>query len=295
MKAERRHQLKQNTLAHSLETLPDVSRRHGTKILVVVMVGLIVALLIRNRVTSARAQADQAAYWLSNGRDLVGQLRDTSERVPATQFISVAQEISKGVDQAVQQVLELSDDPKVVDEARLVQGDLNWELAAIPEPPGATTRPQLALPRSDEQLLQAAADAYQSVIADAGKAPKESVTSARLGLAAVYENQKKWDGARDQYQKVVDDPATAKPLKDRAAAALSRLQLIQKAPLIAAPATSPAGTGGTTMPTSAPGTAPTTGAADAKPQAAPATAPTAPATAPNTVPQPAPERAKNPG
>ena len=28
MKAQRRHQLKQNTLAHSLETLPDVSRRH---------------------------------------------------------------------------------------------------------------------------------------------------------------------------------------------------------------------------------------------------------------------------
>jgi len=44
MKAQRRHQLKQNTLAHSLETLPDVSRRHGTKILVVVMVGLIVCI-----------------------------------------------------------------------------------------------------------------------------------------------------------------------------------------------------------------------------------------------------------
>jgi hypothetical protein len=273
MKAERRHQLKQNTLAHSLEALPELGRRHGTKILIVVAVGLLVALLIRNRVTSARAQADKAASFLSNGRDLVGQLRETSERVSATQFVTVAQEISKGVDEYVQQVLELSDDPKFVAEARLVQGDLNWELASIPEPPGATTRPQLALPRSDEQLLQAAADAYQAVIAD-GSAPKETVTSARMGLAAVYENQKKWEPAREQYQKVVDDAATAKPLKDLAASALSRLQLIQKAPLMAAPATVPAATQSATAPTSAPTHAPaTTGPADAQPPAAPATAP----------------------
>lgn len=266
MKAQRRHELKQNTLARGLETLPEVSRRHGTKILVVIMVGLVVTLLIRNRVTSARADAEQAAYWLNNGRDLVRQLRDASERVPATQFVSVAQEISKGVDEVVQKVLDLSDDARTVAEARLVQGDLNWELASIPEPPGATTRPQLALSRTDEELLRAAADAYQAVVADPA-APKESVTSARLGLAAVAENRKQWDQAREQYQKIVDDPAVEKPLKDLAAGALSRLELIQRAPLIGAPATTQSTQPATTQATQPATTTSAPTPPDAKPQA----------------------------
>ena len=272
MKAQRRHELKQNTLARGLENLPEVGRQHGTKILIVVMVGLLVTLLIRQRVTSARAEAEQAAYWLNNGRDLVRQLRDTSERVPATQFVSVAQDIAKGVDQAVQQVLELSDDAAMVAEARLVQGDLNWELASLPEPPGAATRPQLAMPRSEEQLLQAASDAYQAVLADP-KAPKESEVSARLGLAAVAENRRQWDQAREQYQKVVDDAAAPKPLKDLAAGALSRLEVIRRAPLVGQPASAPAlstqpATSQSTQPSTtstAPNTAPASGA---KPQAA---------------------------
>ena len=76
MKAQRRHELKQNTLAKGLENLPEVSRRHGTKILVVVMVGLLVTLLIRNRVTNARADAELSAH-------LLGNARDTQEEVSA--------------------------------------------------------------------------------------------------------------------------------------------------------------------------------------------------------------------
>ena len=282
MKAQRRHDLKQNTLARGLETLPEVSRRHGTKILIVVMVGLVVTLLIRNRITTARADAEQAAYWLTNGRDLVRQLRETSERVPATQFVSVADQIAKGVDQAVQQVLDLSDDARLVAEARLVQGDLNWELASLPEPPGATTRPQLALQQSDEQLLQKAADSYQAIVSDP-KAPKESQISARLGLAAVAENRRQWDQAKEQYQKIVDDAAAPKPLKDLAGVSLSRLELIRRAPLIGQPASAPA--------------------IDTQPATTQSTQPAATSTAPTTAPgtpQPAPavenpQPAKSPG
>jgi hypothetical protein len=274
MKAQRRHDLKQNTLARGLETLPEVSRRHGTKILVVVMVGLLVTLLIRNRVTSARADAEQAAYWLTNGRDLVRQLRDMPERVAATQFVSVADQVAKNVDQAVQQVLDLSDDARLVAEARLVQGDLNWELASLPEPPGATTRPQIAMQQSDEQLLQKAADAYQAVLSSP-KAPKESEISARLGLAAVAENRRQWDQAKDQYQKIVDDPAAPKPLKDLAGGSLSRLEIIRRAPLIGQPASQPALSTQSATTSTAPATTSTAPAAtstaptgEAKPQAA---------------------------
>jgi hypothetical protein len=270
MKAQRRHELKQNTLARSLENLPEVSRRHGTKILLVLAVGLAVALLLRSRVTSSRTQAAQAAYSLNHGRELIEQLQEASERIPSTQFIPVAREISKGVEQAVQQVLDSTDDPALLAEARLVQGDLNWQLASMPDPPGATTRPELALPRTDEQLLQAAAEAYQAVLDDPS-APKQAVTTAHLSLAAVAENRRQWEAAREHYQRVVDDTATPKPLKDLAAAGLTRLQTIQRAPLIAPPATAPGTARATTSTAPATtSTAPATSApADAKPQAAP--------------------------
>jgi hypothetical protein len=278
MKAQRRHELKQNTLAHGLETLPDVGRRHGTKILLVVMVGLAVALLIRSRVNSSREAEEQAAHRLSYGRELIDQLQTAAERVPPAQFVTVAQEISKNVDTAVRQVLEASDDPRAIAEARIIQGDLNWHLAVMPEPPGATTRPELALPRSDDQFLQSAADAYEAAVEQPG-APHESVVTARLGLAAVAENRAQWDQAREQYQKVLDDGATPKPLKDLAAASISRLEMLRKPPLLA---TQPATTQGATQTATTQGAAtqPATGATqpatstapepvDAKPQAAP--------------------------
>ena len=285
MKAQRRHELKQNTLARGLENLPEVSRRHGTKILVVVMVGLLVTLLIRNRVTNARADAELSAHLLGNARDLVMQLRESSERNSATQMVVVGPQVAKGVDEIVQRILELSDDATVVAEARLVQGDLNWELASLPEPPGAATRPQLALPQSDEQLLQKAADAYQAVVADP-KSPKESEVSARLGLAAVAENRKQWDQAKEQYQKVVDDPAAPKPLKDLAARSLSQLEIIRRTPLIGAPASAPAVATQPTTTSTAPATTSTAPATtQAKPQAA----------AEVENPQPPPQAPKNPG
>lgn len=288
MKSERRHDLKQNTLAHGLETLPDVGRRHGTKILIIVMVGLAVALLIRSRVSSSRAAAESAAYALGHGREMVEQLQASSERVPATQFISVAQEISKAVDTAVRQVLESTDDPRMIAEARVLQGDLYWQLAAIPEPPGSTTRPELALPRTDDQLLESAATAYKAAL-DAKSAPQESTTSARLGLAAVAENRRQWDAAREQYQKVVDDPQAPQPLKDLAAGSITRLETLRKPPLIAQPAT---------LPTIEAAMQPSTTRASTAPATSSTTAPGA-ATAPGATPQPAvseqPQPPRNPG
>jgi hypothetical protein len=312
MKSERRHELKQNTLARGLETLPDVSRRHGTKVLVGIAVALLIALLVRNRIANSRDQAEQAAYSLNAGRDLIQRLEEASERVPATQLVTIAQEISRGVDQSVTQVLDATDDPRMIAEARLVQGDLNWHLANLPDFPGAATRPALALPKPDEQYLNAAADAYRAVL-NGPTPPVESTTSARLGLAAVHENRREWDKAKEQYQKVVDDTAAPKPLKDLAAQALTRLETLRRTPLMAPPTTQQLDFLGRPIPpTSAPATAPATTPAtqDAKPQATPSPAPAAPAQpapaqpAPATpeqpapqqpAPQPAPQNPTNPG
>ena len=317
MKAERRHELKQNTLARGLETLPEVSRRHGNKVMFGVLIVLAAVLLIRWRITASRGEAELAAYSLNNGRDLIQRLDDAAARVPPGQLVKFAGDVAKGVEQSVTQVLESSSDPRVVAEARLLQGDLNWKLANLPTIPGATTRPELALPKSDEQLLNAAADAYQAVLA--GSPPVDSAVSARLGLAAVNENRRQWDKAKEQYQKVVDDLTAPKPLKDLAAQALTRLETLRKAPLVAPPSTQPvdilgrpipattstspttgAATGAATGPATGPSSAPATGPAsapaavpstkDAKPQAVePAPQPAQPA------PQPAPQNPTEPG
>jgi tetratricopeptide (TPR) repeat protein len=278
MKAERRHELKQNTLAHSLETLPDVGRKHGTKILVVITVGLAVALLIRSRVTSSRAAAESAAYAIGDGRESIDQLKTYAERQSPAQGRALALAVLQQVDKDVQKVLDSTDDPKLVAEARLLQGDVNWELAALPEAPGASTRPDLALPKSDEQFLQSAMDAYQSVV-DNAAAPQESKISARLGLAAVWENRRQFDKAKEQYQKVLDDTATPKPLKDLAASAISRLEIIRKPALLAQPAQEPVVSGAMIPATTAPST----------------TQSTQPATTPSTVPATAPQAPNNPG
>lgn len=279
MKAQRRHELKTNTLARQLETLPEVGRQHGTKILLGVAGVLLVVLLIRQRIASSREQAELAAYSLNHARALIGQLETSYERVTRPeQMVAVAQQVARGGEEAVAQVLERSDDPRLLAEARLARGDLNWQLANLPEAPGATTRPDLQLPRSNEQLLQSAADSYQAV-ADFDAAPHNTKIAARLGLAAVAENRHQWDKAREHYQKVVDDAGAPKPLKGLAAQALSRLQEIQKPVLLAPPATGPAsqpatqattqpGTAPSTLPTTTPASAPVTKpSADAKPQA----------------------------
>jgi hypothetical protein len=280
MKAQRRHELKQNTLAHSLETLPEFGRQHGTKILLVVLFGLLVVLLIRSRVASSKAAAEQAAYALGHGREMVEQLQANAVRLPPGQLASVARDVSKNVDQAVQNVLDSSDDSRMIAEARILQGDLNWQLVALPEPPGAATRPDLALPRTDEQVLDAAAAAYQAAV-DERNAPRESVVTARLGLAAVAENRRQWDAAKDQYQKVLDDPATPKPLKDLAANSISRLEMLRKPPLIAAPASAPS-TAAASQPSTTPSTtAPTpTTSQPSSTQAIPPATPPQPQTRP---------------
>lgn len=288
MKSERRHELKTNTLARQLETLPEFGRRHGNKLMIALIGVLLVILLVRNRIASSREQAERAAFSLNHARALISQLEISFERVNRPeQMVAVAQQVARGGEEAVAQVLEATDDPRLLAEARLARGDLNWELANLPEVPGATTRPDLQLPKSGEQLLQAAADSYQAVV-DSDSAPRESKTTARLSLGAVAENRRQWDKARDQYQKVVDDPAVPKPMKDLAVQALNRLPEIQKPVLLVPPSAAPAGQSSTPSATAPSATTPST--TPSSTTTSPATAPstTAPSTVPATRPSTAP-------
>ena len=284
MKAQRRHELKQNTLARGLENLPEVSRQHGSKILVAVLVALLVVFLVRQRIASSREAATRAAHSLDAARAVIAQLDEPRLAMVqnAQVLANVRQQVYSEATDKLQIVLDATDDPRLLAEARLARGDLNWKLANFPDLPGAQTQPALQFSRSRQDLLKAAADSYLNVIEDPA-APPESMRTAHLGLAAVYENRREWDKARAEYQKVVNDTSVPKPFKDLAVDRLNNFDQIQNPPLIAGPATAEStlptiSAATTTSPSSAPvsSTAPASGEA---PVPASATAPQAPAPA----------------
>lgn len=282
MKAERRHELRTNTLAHALEGLPEVSRRYGSRILLGVIAVLLVIVLVRLWVTSSREKARNAAVYLNNARRLVAQLPDVGIQtaqaarfaafMDPAQFATLRDNVRDEAQRNIDLVLESSDDPKFRAGAMVTRGDLNWELANFPALPTSitATRPALSPPKSADDYLKDAAEAYQAVVGSGG-APLESVVMARLGLAAIAENRQNWDEARQQYQAVVDHPQVPQPLKQLAADRLSGLDELRRPVLIGQPQTqpdlppslrdllrAPATTQATTEPTGEPTTGPAT-------------------------------------
>lgn len=293
MKAERRHELKTNTLAKGLEGLPEAGRRYGSRALLGLIAVLLVAVLVRFWVTRSRDAARDAAVGLDNARRLIDQM-PTLAAVGVSQpdrAEAVAQQrdqVVQNVGQMVETALDKSSDPKIRAAAFIARGDLNWQLANFPELPGATTRPALMLPPR-ETFLKAAEEAYQTVVNNPGGAPPESVVFARLGLGAVAENRQQWDEAQKQYQAINDSETLPQPLRQLAADELSRLAEIRQPLVLAAPRTAPSSPQQTLedllRQSRAAGTQPTTRSIMLEPFTAPATAPatqpaatTAPAT-----------------
>lgn len=286
MKAERRHELKTNTLARGLEHLPEASRQHGSKVLVAVLAVLLIVFLVRQRITSAREGAAQAAYALNAARADIDQLDDVLDlRVATTQGLAdLRREVASGTEDKVRQILELTDDPRLLAEARLARGDLNWKLANFPDLPGAATQPSLQFSRSRKDLLKVAEESYHDVIGNPA-APTESVRTARFGLAAVFENRREWDKAREQYQTLVNDPATPQPFKNQAVERLNEMDKLRRPVLVGPPATaeSPATS---TAPSTIPSTTQATTQSSTSRASGPVVAPVAPPVTPSAPPPP---------
>src|SRR2546421_11995693 len=68
MKAERRHELQENTLARMLQNLPIAARLYADKILLVAVIILAIVMLIRWRVNAAQERVAGAADALANAR-----------------------------------------------------------------------------------------------------------------------------------------------------------------------------------------------------------------------------------
>jgi tetratricopeptide (TPR) repeat protein len=239
MKAERRHELKTNTLAHGIEGLPELWRRYGTKVLLALVGVLAIVLAVRFQSSTARQQKEQAANAFAAALSGIQSLQNIGSQPDGRAAATQRAEIVRQASGAIQQVLEDSKDPAMRAEALAARGDMNWYLATGPEVRGADTQPSLKLEDADDVLLDRAKASYEQAVQVDGAAPL-TIANARLSLAAVAEQRKQWDEARKQYEQIVADARMPEAFKNEARVRLDDLKELAKPVLLGKPATAPA-------------------------------------------------------
>jgi predicted negative regulator of RcsB-dependent stress response len=250
MKAERRHELKQNSLVRGVNRLPEFWATYGSKVALGAILVLLAVVLVRlwsaNRADAKTKMAEE----LTAARSQLESLRLARETpvpdrfaqfqqqfapppYPQEQIAQRRKEVYGKVDSAVTTVLRDSSEPAQQAEAKLLRADLNYHfalLAMLGDLPAAATRPALALGVNPTEAMERAATNYTEVINQAAALPASAVASARLGLAAVSENRKDFAKARELYEAVVrqggDEGAKALAEERLKSLALARTDLL---------------------------------------------------------------------
>lgn len=232
MKAERRHDLKTNTLARRLEALPIAGKQYGTRILVGAILVVLVFLLVRFRMNTAAEREKQSADSLTNARLQIDQLAQLQPSpLSPVDPAPIAQQRQYFVDEARRNIQQVLDDAGAKQthlraEALVARGDLYWTLAHLTELPGATTQPSLQVEPAPADALKQSEDAYNDVLQQYGD-EHLSTASARFGLAAIAEERKDWQGARSQLQAIVDDKNVADTFHKQAENELAQLSTLE--------------------------------------------------------------------
>jgi hypothetical protein len=236
MKAQRRHELKTNTLAEAMAHLPDTRLRSAVSMALTILGAAAVGLLIRFRLNAGqerilRAQDNLAVVQeeISEIRQLQTQMADPSQ--PGELFIDITSRLDAVLTDAG------GDQPLLAAEALLARGDADWQMAGVAS---STTQPSQNPQQSPESLLASAEAAYRQVIT-AYPQQHFTVSSAHFGLAAVDENRHDWDKARQEYQAVADDAQAGPLMKAFAQNRLATLDQLEHPPVIVA-ASAPAAT-----------------------------------------------------
>jgi hypothetical protein len=229
MKAERRHELRSNSLALALIHLPTTLRQNLGTILTIILGIALVAVLIKYRIDAAQQRDAGARDNLAIATETVEIIKSFELRpwIDRSQLDAQFQDASSRLDSVM---ATLGTDPHVGAVALETRADLNWSMAELST--SATTQPSDAA-HSTTDYVKAAQAAWQQIIKDY---PLEefSVSAARLGLAAAAEDQHDWAQAGTYYQALLDDPNAPAELKREAQkykASLAQLAL----PLYMAP------------------------------------------------------------
>jgi len=259
MKAERRHQLKTNTLDQVLTGAPDVGRKYGGMLLLIVLAAAAAYLLVRYRINAARDAERTATENLTAARMSISQLGQLNMiPIPGAQKVEYRKQWSDEARGAIDNVMQTANEPRLLAEALLAKGDLSWALAQLEEPAEAATRPSLKFEATPKQLLGEAEAAYDQVRTQYGN-QHAAVIAANFGLAAVYENLGDWEKAKARYKAIIDDPTATEAYKTQADIRLAKAADWAK-PVLLVPTTQAAAIEASpaTAPTTRPATAPTT-------------------------------------
>jgi hypothetical protein len=239
MKAERRHELKINTLDDALAKMHAEWRRYATWATTTVIVGILVGVLVHNRITAAQAKAAKALDDMATVQFEMGTIKLLIGGGGASSASEFYRDITSRLDSILATVG--TGNPKLAAEALVARGDVDWYMSGAAS---ATTQPLTDQPSSGE-LEKGAQAAYDQVITSY---PDQhfSVNSARLGLAAIAENDHDWAEARKQFQAVIDDPQAGDIVVLLARQKLAGVDQLQNPPVIGQIPASPLSVNGPT-------------------------------------------------
>lgn len=323
MKAERRHELQENSLVRGIRSFPEYWRAHGSKVALGLILVLLTVVLVRMWATNRAEGKRRLAEGLTTGRALLERLRREPETAPRPspmdfrmpppavapeRVVELRRQTWQGIDVAVAQVLADSTDPVQQAEAKMLRADANYHfglLASLGDLPAAATRPSFKLDYSAAEYFKRAGENYNDLIAQAASLRPGQVSAAKLGLAAVAECGRDFAKARQLYEDVSRTAEVSANVPDELsrATAQDRLKFLatartdvlvgppQTRPTFAIPpAASRPGAGATQAASTQAATSPATTNPFVEPTTVPATQPTtipaAPAVAPTTVPAP---------
>jgi len=200
--------MKQATRAVKVMQLPDLRRKWLGRAAIVVAVVAVVALLIRSRITAAENAYKDAAEHLSIAAPMVEAVRNAAPN-PAepmdAKYINFVQSRSEQANSELDKVSSASSDAKLLAQAAVLRGDVNFTMANIPvwtTPTTASTQPIPALKLSREEYLKQSSAAYQEIV-DKFSDQSLNLICAHFGLAAIAENRSEWPVATNHYQAVL--------------------------------------------------------------------------------------------
>jgi len=204
MKADRRHDLQENTLGNVLTNFPLYLSIYGGRILLFLSLIVLLFVLLNYRNQSKLKQANDARVGLSSARDAIFQISQLNGGMGdpnqiAQQRSLLISQVNSNLDVAAGN----ADTDTLKAETELARGDLYWTLANLSDIPGAATQPALALPEKPDELLNKAQAAYDVVLAQHSSI-ELARGSALLGLGAIAENRGKWDVAQQRYDELTN-------------------------------------------------------------------------------------------
>ena len=232
MKAERRHELQENSLAKFIDNLPMMARLYADRILLVVVLIMLVIVLIRWRMNAAVERQAVINNDLATARANVQRLQGMPLLGGSEQLAAARSKAIDEVNAAIDNISNTasSSDTALQARALVTRGDLYWTLANLPAIPGATSQPSLRLARSSDEYLSQSADAYQNVLKNFPNQP-DATLAANFGLAAIAVNELNWVHATTFYNQIKSSGAE-QMYKDLADARLKLLPDIEQPMLV---------------------------------------------------------------